>query len=231
MWKKHQTSQEVDFVRVTRAGLQSLVATLWWISSAHMLFLPDSSSAWFRRWDWASEMGHRIEQPNIWLYIHIYLYIWYIYTLYIHRLYRAQLELGTLYTFHWDTLDAMWEDMTHVSCRPEVLRLDKIDCIDPVCIETERAFAKRLIPICALLVIRFWDWDLWNGRLVFVNTIPGMDYTQPLPPLVQYTGPVVDVKKMEPFSEDVATHGNRRSFFFTTINHNKSKCESIFLWL
>jgi len=48
------------------------------------------------------------------------------------------------------------------------------------------------------------DWDLWNGRLVFVNTIPGMDITQPLPPLVQYTGPVVDVKKMEPFSEDVA---------------------------
>ena len=52
-----------------------------------------------------------------------------------------------------------------------------------------------------------WDWDLWNGRLVFVNTIPGMDITQPLPPLVQYTGPVVDVKKMEPFSDDVATHG------------------------
>lgn len=48
------------------------------------------------------------------------------------------------------------------------------------------------------------DWDLWNGRLVFVNTIPGMDITQPLPPLVQYTGPVVDVKKMEPFSDDVA---------------------------
>ncbi|CAJ1332887.1 unnamed protein product [Effrenium voratum] len=46
-------------------------------------------------------------------------------------------------------------------------------------------------------------WDLWMGRLVFVNTIPGMDYTQPLPPLVQYTGPVVDVKKMEPFPEDV----------------------------
>eukprot|EP00435_Cladocopium_sp_Y103_P046476 s1408_g13.t1 len=53
------------------------------------------------------------------------------------------------------------------------------------------------------------DWDLWNGRLVFVNTIPGMDITQPLPPLVQYTGPVVDVKKMEPFSDDVATHGLR----------------------
>ena len=170
-------------------------------------------------------------QTYDYIYIYIYIFDIYIYTLYIHRLYRAQLELGTLYTFHWDTLDAMWEDMTHVSCRPEVLRLDKIDCIDPVCIETERAFAKRLIPICALLVIRFWDWDLWNGRLVFVNTIPGMDYTQPLPPLVQYTGPVVDVKKMEPFSEDVATHGNRRSFFFTTINHNKSKCESIFLWL
>ena len=46
-------------------------------------------------------------------------------------------------------------------------------------------------------------WDMWMGRLVFVNTIPGMDYTQPLPPLVQYTGPVVDVKKMEPFPEDV----------------------------
>lgn len=30
-----------------------------------------------------------------------------------------------------------------------------------------------------------------------------MDITQPLPPLVQYTGPVVDVKKMEPFTEDV----------------------------
>ena len=47
------------------------------------------------------------------------------------------------------------------------------------------------------------DWDLWNGRLVLVNTIPGLDITQPLPPLVQYTGPVVDLKKMEPFSEDV----------------------------
>lgn len=46
-------------------------------------------------------------------------------------------------------------------------------------------------------------WDLWQGRLVFINSIPGMDYTQPLPPLVQYTGPVVDVKKMEPFPEDV----------------------------
>ena len=45
-----------------------------------------------------------------------------------------------------------------------------------------------------------------------------MDYTQPLPPLVQYTGPVVDVKKMEPFSEDVATHGNRRSFFFSRLS-------------
>ncbi len=172
-----------------------------------MLFRPDSSSAWFRRWDWASEMG-RMEQPNI----------------------GAQLELGTLCTFHWDTpSDAMWEVMTNVPCRPEVLKLDQMDCIEPVYIETQCACAKRLMPICALLVIRFWDWDLWNGRLVFVNTIPGMDYTQPLPPLVQYTGPVVDVKKMEPFSEDVATHGSRRSCFFTTTI--MEQCDPIFLWL
>ena len=45
--------------------------------------------------------------------------------------------------------------------------------------------------------------DLWRGRLAFVNSIPGFDYPQLLPPLVQYTGPVVDVKKMEAFPEEV----------------------------
>ncbi|CAE7467441.1 UGT2B20 [Symbiodinium natans] len=45
--------------------------------------------------------------------------------------------------------------------------------------------------------------DMWRGRLAFVNSIPGVDYPQLLPPLVQYTGPVVDVKKMEPFPPEV----------------------------
>ncbi|CAE7228057.1 UGT2B4 [Symbiodinium pilosum] len=45
--------------------------------------------------------------------------------------------------------------------------------------------------------------DMWRGRLAFVNSIPGVDYPQLLPPLVQYTGPVVDVKKMEPFPAEV----------------------------
>ena len=36
-----------------------------------------------------------------------------------------------------------------------------------------------------------------------MNSIPGFDYPQLLPPLVQYTGPVVDVKKMEAFPEEV----------------------------
>jgi len=47
--------------------------------------------------------------------------------------------------------------------------------------------------------------DMWRGRLALVNSIPGMDYPQLLPPLVQYTGPVVDVKKMEPFPPEVET--------------------------
>ncbi|CAE7206531.1 UGT74C1 [Symbiodinium natans] len=47
--------------------------------------------------------------------------------------------------------------------------------------------------------------DMWRGRLAFVNSIPGVDYPQLLPPLVQYTGPVVDVKKMEPFPPEVET--------------------------
>lgn len=41
------------------------------------------------------------------------------------------------------------------------------------------------------------------GRLVIVNSIPGFDYPQPLPPLVQYVGPVMDLKKMEPFPPEV----------------------------
>lgn len=45
--------------------------------------------------------------------------------------------------------------------------------------------------------------EMWRGHLTFVNSIPGFDYPQLLPPLVQYTGPVVDVKKMEPFPEEV----------------------------
>lgn len=47
--------------------------------------------------------------------------------------------------------------------------------------------------------------ESWWGRLVFVNSIPGLDYPQALPPLVQYTGPVVDVSQMEPFPSEVNT--------------------------
>ncbi|CAE8742266.1 unnamed protein product [Polarella glacialis] len=44
---------------------------------------------------------------------------------------------------------------------------------------------------------------LWRGRLVLVNNIPGLDYPQPLPPLVQYTGPLTDLAKMEKFPPEV----------------------------
>ncbi|CAE8585016.1 unnamed protein product, partial [Polarella glacialis] len=46
---------------------------------------------------------------------------------------------------------------------------------------------------------------LWRGRLVLVNNVPGLDYPQPLPPLVQYTGPVTDLAKMEKFPSEVET--------------------------
>mmetsp|Transcript_12376 Transcript_12376/g.34763 ORF Transcript_12376/g.34763 Transcript_12376/m.34763 type:complete len:525 (-) Transcript_12376:143-1717(-) len=42
-----------------------------------------------------------------------------------------------------------------------------------------------------------------SGRLVLVNAVIGIDYPQPLPPLVQYTGPVIDLEKMEPFPSEV----------------------------
>lgn len=45
--------------------------------------------------------------------------------------------------------------------------------------------------------------NLWRGRLCFINSIPGLDYPQSLPPLVQYIGPVVDVNKMEAFPPEV----------------------------
>ena len=42
-----------------------------------------------------------------------------------------------------------------------------------------------------------------QGRLVLVNAVVGIDYPQPLPPLVQYTGPVIETEKMEPFPQNV----------------------------
>ena len=48
------------------------------------------------------------------------------------------------------------------------------------------------------------NYDTFVGRLVMVNSIPGLDYPQPLPPLVQYTGPLVDVQKHQAFPPEVA---------------------------
>eukprot|EP00931_Biecheleriopsis_adriatica_P101226 TRINITY_DN76405_c0_g1_i1.p1 TRINITY_DN76405_c0_g1~~TRINITY_DN76405_c0_g1_i1.p1 ORF type:complete len:531 (+),score=66.08 TRINITY_DN76405_c0_g1_i1:61-1593(+) len=45
--------------------------------------------------------------------------------------------------------------------------------------------------------------EAWRGHLLLVNSIPGVDYPMSLPPLVQYTGPVVDVQKMETFPAEV----------------------------
>jgi len=42
-----------------------------------------------------------------------------------------------------------------------------------------------------------------TGRLVLVNSVPGLDYPQFLPPLVQYTGPIIDVNKMEALPPEV----------------------------
>lgn len=42
-----------------------------------------------------------------------------------------------------------------------------------------------------------------KGRLTLVNSIPGLDYPQPLPPLIQYTGPVVEIDKLESFPPEV----------------------------
>jgi UDP:flavonoid glycosyltransferase YjiC (YdhE family) len=43
-----------------------------------------------------------------------------------------------------------------------------------------------------------------SRRLVLVNSIPGLDYPQPLPPLVQYTGPVIALDRLEQFAPDVS---------------------------
>eukprot|EP00446_Apocalathium_sp_SHHI-4_P051276 CAMPEP_0177358246 /NCGR_PEP_ID=MMETSP0368-20130122/35485_1 /TAXON_ID=447022 ORGANISM="Scrippsiella hangoei-like, Strain SHHI-4" /NCGR_SAMPLE_ID=MMETSP0368 /ASSEMBLY_ACC=CAM_ASM_000363 /LENGTH=392 /DNA_ID=CAMNT_0018820689 /DNA_START=1 /DNA_END=1179 /DNA_ORIENTATION=+ len=47
------------------------------------------------------------------------------------------------------------------------------------------------------------DPALWRNRLLLVNSFPGFDYPQALPPLVQYTGPVMDLRKIEPFPSEV----------------------------
>jgi polyene glycosyltransferase len=47
------------------------------------------------------------------------------------------------------------------------------------------------------------DPEALKGKLVLVNSIPGLDYPQPLPPLVQYTGPIIEMNTMEAFTPDV----------------------------
>jgi len=51
--------------------------------------------------------------------------------------------------------------------------------------------------------VRDLDPALYRGRLVLVNSVPGLDYPQALPPLIQYTGPVLEPGLVEPFTPDV----------------------------
>mmetsp|Transcript_34611 Transcript_34611/g.89866 ORF Transcript_34611/g.89866 Transcript_34611/m.89866 type:complete len:531 (-) Transcript_34611:464-2056(-) len=49
------------------------------------------------------------------------------------------------------------------------------------------------------------DPAMLRDKLMLVNSIPGLDYPQPLPPLVQYTGPIVSLAsdRMESFPPEV----------------------------
>ena len=70
---------------------------------------------------------------------------------------------------------------------------------------TALRFGKRIASAAGIIPSAVSDFDpaVLKGKLFLVNSIPGLDYPQPLPPLIQYTGPVVDMTMIEEFTGDV----------------------------
>jgi len=66
-------------------------------------------------------------------------------------------------------------------------------------------FGKRIASAAGIIPASASDFNpaSLKGKLLLVNSIPGLDYPQPLPPLIQYTGPVIDVQKVEEFPPEV----------------------------
>ena len=70
---------------------------------------------------------------------------------------------------------------------------------------TAMYFGKRIASAAGRIPAAVAELDpaSFKGKLVLVNSIPGLDYPQPLPPLIQYTGPVIDMHKVEEFPPEV----------------------------
>eukprot|EP00405_Crypthecodinium_cohnii_P020858 CAMPEP_0206464100 /NCGR_PEP_ID=MMETSP0324_2-20121206/27011_1 /ASSEMBLY_ACC=CAM_ASM_000836 /TAXON_ID=2866 /ORGANISM="Crypthecodinium cohnii, Strain Seligo" /LENGTH=483 /DNA_ID=CAMNT_0053936659 /DNA_START=112 /DNA_END=1560 /DNA_ORIENTATION=+ len=66
-------------------------------------------------------------------------------------------------------------------------------------------YVKLLLSVVGFSFGAFPDGDprIWWNRLVLINSFAGFDYPMYLPPLVQYTGPVQDLSRLEPFSTEL----------------------------